>query len=156
MLVCVESVSFSTSITCPVCCHLPLHWTSSHLPLHPLFHILGFFFHETTLNNDIRQCWHFPPLIHFQNETLNYYWIIISEQHKKEEPSLKIETIVLGVYEHLCSTDDEDGLQILTVISREYPDLVNKLLLDKLLDKVTNSLPPSPLDIRLCYQNRLV
>ena len=36
------------------------------------------------------------------------------------------------IFNTLC---DEDGLQLLTVISREYPDLVNKLLLDKLLSQ---------------------
>ena len=57
---------------------------------------------------------------------------MIADKHKEEDPSLNIELVVLGVYELLSSSNDEDGLQILTVISREYPDLVNKLLLDKL------------------------
>ena len=61
---------------------------------------------------------------------------MISDKHKEEDPSLNIELVVLGVYELLSSSNDEDGLQILTVISREYPDLVNKLLLDKLLSQV--------------------
>ena len=61
---------------------------------------------------------------------------MISDKHKEEVPSLNIELVVLGVYELLSSSNDEDGLQILTVISREYPDLVNKLLLDKLLSQV--------------------
>ena len=61
---------------------------------------------------------------------------MIADKHKEEDPSLNIELVVLGVYELLSSSNDEDGLQILTVISREYPDLVNKLLLDKLLIQV--------------------
>ena len=61
---------------------------------------------------------------------------MIADKHKEEDPSLNIELVVLGVYELLLSSNDEDGLQILTVISREYPDLVNKLLLDKLLSQV--------------------
>ena len=61
---------------------------------------------------------------------------MIADKHKEEDPSLNIELVVLGVYELLSSSNDEDGLQILTVISREYPDLVNKLLLDKLLSQV--------------------
>ena len=60
---------------------------------------------------------------------------MIADKHKEEDPSLNIELVVLGVYELLSSSNDEDGLQILTVISREYPDLVNKLLLDKLLSQ---------------------
>ncbi|KAL5264400.1 hypothetical protein ACHWQZ_G005478 [Mnemiopsis leidyi] len=72
------------------------------------------------------------------SELLNLYHM--TDQHKREDvetsPLLNVEAIVLGVYKHLSQTNDEDGLQILTVISREYPDLVNKLLLDKLLTQV--------------------
>ena len=65
--------------------------------------------------------------------------IVPTDQHKisgDAPPPLDMESIVLGVYQYLCSPDRVEGLQILTVISREYPELVNRLLLDRLLNKV--------------------
>ena len=54
----------------------------------------------------------------------------------QEKDALDMGQLVLGVHDHLSRSNNKEGLQILTSISRQYPDVVNSLLIDKLLDKV--------------------
>ena len=64
----------------------------------------------------------------------------LSDVHVDEEQNLDIAKVVDAVYGNICSqetvAEDSNALNILTGISRKYPDIANELLLHKLLDKV--------------------
>ena len=54
----------------------------------------------------------------------------------KEEPELDLAEVVTAVHGQLGKKPNPSGLDLLTVLSRTHPELVNKLLLQQLLEKV--------------------
>eukprot|EP00116_Pleurobrachia_bachei_P014456 sb/3474718/ len=53
----------------------------------------------------------------------------------KEEPELDLTEVVTAVHAQLGTKPNPSGLDLLTVLSRTHPELVNKLLLQQLLEK---------------------